>query len=86
MKFLSTFKIGNVEDLKAAEKKRNELPDFGITPISESYGIIGQLKGFQILESEDEKALEKLALYYLPEVQFKFKPIIKVSEISKIMS
>ncbi|MFW9856906.1 MAG: DUF3303 domain-containing protein [Candidatus Thorarchaeota archaeon] len=86
MKYLSVFKITNPEYIKAAEKKRNELPDFGITPISESYGIVGQLKGFQIIEAEDEKALEKFAFYYLPEVKFKFKPIIEVKEISKIIS
>jgi uncharacterized protein with GYD domain len=83
---MSIFKIRNPEDLQIAAKKRAEQPESGIKAISKSYAIIGQMKGFQILEVEDEKELAKLALYYLPEVRFKFLPLLEVDEINKLMS
>ena len=86
MKYMSIFKIKNPEDIQVADKKRAELPDFGIKSISKAYGILGQMKGFQILETDDEKELAKLAFYYLPEVRYKFLPLLEVEEIAALLS
>ena len=86
MKFMAIFKIKNPADLQAAAKKRVELPEFEMKSITKAFGIIGQTKGFQILEVEDEKELAKLAYYYLPEVRFKFLPLLEVEEITALMT
>lgn len=85
MKYIAFFDT-KPENLKAAVKKQAELPEFGVKSISESYTILGKTKGFQILEVEDEKELEKMVLYYFPELEFEILPIIEVAEVIKLMS
>lgn len=85
MKYIAYFKT-KPEDLKAAVKKQAEMPEFGVKSLSESYAILGKTKGFQLFETEDEKEIEKMVLYYMPELEFKILPIIKVEEIIKLMS
>lgn len=85
MKYIAFYKT-KPEYLKAAAKKQAEIPEFGVKSLSESYAILGKTKGFQLFEVEDEKELEKMVLYYMPELEFKILPIIEVEEVFKLMS
>ena len=85
MKYIAFYKT-KPEYLEAAIKKQAEMPELGVKSLSDSYAILGKMKGFQLFECEDEKELEKMALYYMPELEFEIHPIIKVEEIVKLMS
>lgn len=85
MKYIAFFKI-KPEDLKASVKKQAKLPEFGIKSISKAYSILGKTKGFQLFEVEDELELEKMALYYSPEIEFEILPIIETAEAIKLLS
>ena len=85
MKYIAFFKV-KPEDLKAAVKKQAELPEFGVKSISKAYSILGKPKGFQLFEVEDEREIEKMALYYSPEMEFEILPIIETAEAIKLMS
>ncbi len=85
MKYIVFFET-KPEHLKTAAKKLAERPELGVKSISEDYMILGKLKGFQLFEAEDEKELEKLVIYYMPEMEFKILPIIKVEEAIKLLA
>ncbi len=85
MKYIAFFKT-KPENLKAAVKKQAELPEFGVKSISKAYSILGKTKGFQLFEVEDEMELEKMVLYYLPEMEFEILPIIETAEAIKLLS
>ncbi len=64
-----------------AKKYANQPEELKGLSISENYGILGETRGFQLLETNDPNILSKLALYYAPETDMTIQPIIEASKV-----
>ncbi len=48
--------------------------------ISKNYAMVDGPEGFQIVETDDPEHLSRFVLHYMPEVRFRFAPIIEVAK------
>ena len=70
------------KDFETVAKKFANLPEeMSGTSISENYGILGETRGFQLIETADPLLLSKLALYYAPEAEITVQPIIEAKHV-----
>jgi hypothetical protein len=49
--------------------------------ISKNFSLGGALKGFQLFETEDPEQLVNASLYYMPEVEMEFVPIVETERV-----
>ena len=64
---------------EVAEKKPGVFPK----SISKSYAMFEGHSGFQLFETDDPKQLVGMMMYYSPEAEFRFIPIIELKEASE---
>jgi hypothetical protein len=69
-----------MEKLKNFREARNKNPDKFPKFISKNYAMLEGPRGFQLIETENEKHLANFVLHYQPEVYFNFEPIIEVKK------
>ena len=69
-----------IKKLDAIRKEIKEKPEKYPKFISKNYAMIDGPEGFQIVETDDPEHLSRFVLHYMPEVRFRFAPIIEVSQ------
>jgi hypothetical protein len=66
---------------EVAEKK----PELFPKSISKSYAMFEGHSGFQLFEADDPKQLVAMMMYYTPEAEFRFIPIVELKEASEVI-
>ena len=51
--------------------------------ISKNYTMVDGPEGFQLVETEDPEHLVKITRHYLPEVSFRFVPIVELEKVDQ---
>ncbi|MHA2157207.1 MAG: DUF3303 domain-containing protein [Candidatus Hodarchaeales archaeon] len=70
------------KDFEICAKKYANLPEeMAAKSLSENFVVLGESRGFQLLETDDPLVISKLALYYGPETDFTVQPIIEATQV-----
>ncbi|MHA2201993.1 MAG: DUF3303 domain-containing protein [Candidatus Thorarchaeota archaeon] len=56
-------------------------PDQHAKFIGKNYTLVDGTEGFQLLETENPEHLVKITRHYLPEVSFRFAPIVELKKV-----
>ncbi|MEM2841775.1 MAG: DUF3303 family protein [Thermoproteota archaeon] len=82
MKFIAFWEFNAEDTNKVIEKFKVQVAEAEKFPktIFGPYNFIGETKGFTILETDDPDKLMNSAIYYDPELKFKFIPIIETTK------
>ncbi|MBY8996920.1 MAG: hypothetical protein KGD60_04260 [Candidatus Thorarchaeota archaeon] len=51
--------------------------------ISKNFTMVDGPEGFQLVETDDAEHLIKITRYYLPEVSFRFAPIVELETVDQ---
>jgi hypothetical protein len=63
------------------EVKKN--PEKHAKFISKNYSMVDGLEGFQLVETENPEHLVKIVRHYMPEVRFRFAPIVELKKVDQ---
>ncbi len=81
MKYIVFWEFAS-KDFEVCTKKYADLPEgMTVKSLSENFVILGETRGFQLLETDDPRDIAKLALYYAPETEFSVQPIIEAAQV-----
>jgi hypothetical protein len=69
-----------IKKLDAIRKEIKSNPEQYPKFISKNYAMLDGPEGFQIVETDDPEHLSRFVFHYMPEVRFRFAPIIEVSQ------
>jgi hypothetical protein len=58
-------------------------PDQHARFISKNFTMVDGTEGFQLVETEDAEHLVKITRHYLPEVSFRFAPIVELETVDQ---
>jgi hypothetical protein len=79
MKYVAIWEYDPENEAKVIAKFKS-LPDFGIKRLSPPYCILGQKKGFSIIEAENPEQIEEFTHYYVDVLDFEILPLIEVAK------
>jgi hypothetical protein len=69
-----------IKKLNEIRKEIKSNPDKYPKFISKNYAMVDGPEGFQLVETDDPEHLSRFVLHYMPEVRFRFAPIIEVAK------
>ncbi len=69
-----------IKKLEQMRKGIKDTPEKYPKFISKNYAMVDGPEGFQIVETDDPEHLSRFVLHYMPEVRFRFAPIIEVAK------
>ncbi|MFX1483663.1 MAG: DUF3303 domain-containing protein [Promethearchaeota archaeon] len=72
-----------MDKLKEYRETVKKNPDQHAKFISKNYTMIDGTEGFQLVETDNPEHLVKITRHYLPEVSFRFAPIIELEAVDQ---
>ncbi|PWI46609.1 hypothetical protein CEE45_15955 [Candidatus Heimdallarchaeota archaeon B3_Heim] len=81
MKYIVFWEFEAKDFEKSVQKYANLPEGMELKSLSENYVVLGETRGFQLLETDNPVDIAKLALYYAPETDFTVQPIIEAKQV-----
>jgi len=72
-----------MDKLKEFREIVKKNPDQHAKFISKNYTMVDGPEGFQLVETENPEHLIKITRHYLPEVSFRFAPIVELEKVDQ---
>jgi hypothetical protein len=83
MKFIGFWEYDKKDEAALFEKFKTR-PETLVTRLFPPYCIVGQTKGFSLMEGEDVEKMEQFMHHYKPLLKFKIFPIIELEKLLEV--
>jgi hypothetical protein len=72
-----------MDKLKSFRNEVKKNPSQHAKFISKNYLMVDGTEGFQLVETENPEHLVRITRHYLPEVSFRFSPIVELEKVDQ---
>ncbi|MHA2601343.1 MAG: DUF3303 domain-containing protein [Candidatus Thorarchaeota archaeon SMTZ1-83] len=72
-----------MDKLKQFREEVKNNPEENAKFISKNYSMVDGPEGFQLVETDNPEHLVKIVRHYMPEVRFRFAPIVELKKVDQ---